>query len=168
MKDNLIPKGVYCYDKNGNCPYFTYLEIYDKECDSVNPIRIPYCLYLSKGSMPNGSWKNKEFSRLKEHFKMSDSEIFDEILPLDLLWDQCKECGVNTDDIHDYIDIYEEAQHIVLSDIEWNVKYDRIFSDDISNKVSHLFDWYDPDTSYEDDVTAFMIAFKNYIDNESK
>jgi hypothetical protein len=171
MKDNLIPKGIYCYDKYGTCPYFTYLDVYDKECDpknNIKPISIPYCLYLNKGSYANGSWKNNEFNRLKEHFKMSDNELFDNILPLDLLWDQCKECGVNTDDINDYINIYEEAVHIYTSDVEWEEKYDKIFSDEISKKVYHLFDWYDPDTSYEEDVTAFMIAFKNYIDNESK
>jgi hypothetical protein len=27
MKDNLIPKGIYCYDKYGTCPYFTYLDV---------------------------------------------------------------------------------------------------------------------------------------------
>lgn len=45
--------------------------------------------------------------------------------------------------------------------LDWEQKYDQIFSDDISVKVFNLvrLDYCDPDTSYEEDVTAFINAF---------
>lgn len=64
--------------------------------------------------------------------------------------------------------IYKKAKRIFESDLDWDKKYDLIFSDDISKRVYHLFDWYDPDTSYEEDVTYFMRAFEEYIDEQKK
>jgi len=61
--------------------------------------------------------------------------------------------------------VYKDAKEIFESSISWKAKYDLIFSDNISKKVS--FDWYDPDTSYEEDVTSFMKGFDSYM-NESK
>jgi hypothetical protein len=61
-----------------------------------------------------------------------------------------------------------KAKRIFESDLDWDKKYDLIFSDDISKRVYHLFDWYDPDTSYEEDVTYFMRAFEEYIDEQKK
>lgn len=57
--------------------------------------------------------------------------------------------------------IYERAQRIVDSDLSWEKKYDMIFSEDISRKVS--FDWYDPDCGYEEDVRGFMEGFDRYM-----
>jgi len=58
--------------------------------------------------------------------------------------------------------LYRKAYHIFESkELDWSEKYDLIFSDKISKKV--YFEYYDPDTSYEEDVTAFMNAFKKYI-----
>jgi hypothetical protein len=57
--------------------------------------------------------------------------------------------------------IYERAQRIVASDLEWDKKYDMIFSEEVSRKVS--FDWNDPDCGYEDDVRAFMEGFDRYM-----
>lgn len=52
--------------------------------------------------------------------------------------------------------------------LSWEDKYDKIFSDKISRKVFDLIslDYYDPDTSYEEDVSAFMSAFNEYMRNE--
>lgn len=58
-------------------------------------------------------------------------------------------------------EVYKEAKEIFGSSISWEAKYDLIFSDRISKKVS--FSWYDPDTSYEEDVMAFMDAFDHYM-----
>lgn len=92
MKTNLvIPKGHYCYDENGTCPYFSYVKVYDK----IGEIQFPYCLLLKKGSMPNGDWKNNELDRLSDHFSQTNEELWSGILSLDILWDQCKECGIN-------------------------------------------------------------------------
>lgn len=57
--------------------------------------------------------------------------------------------------------IYKEAREIYESSISWRAKYDLIFSDRISQRVS--FEWYDPDTSYEEDVTSFMNGFEYYM-----
>lgn len=60
--------------------------------------------------------------------------------------------------------IYQRAKKIVASDLEWEDKYDMIFSDDVSKKVR--FDYYDPDTSYQEDVEAFMYGFEEYMEKE--
>lgn len=57
--------------------------------------------------------------------------------------------------------IYERAKRIIASDLEWKDKYDMIFSEEISRKIS--LDYYDPDTTYEEDVMAFMKAFDSYM-----
>jgi hypothetical protein len=63
--------------------------------------------------------------------------------------------------IGELIDLNIEAHKIVDSDLSWKAKYDLIFSDDISMKVK--LDYYDPDTSYEEDVYAWMTAFDEYL-----
>jgi len=63
---NKIPKGAYCYDENGTCPFW---ELRDDKPKQQNG----YCRYLNEGD-----WECKGLS---------------------LLWDQCKECGINIDDI---------------------------------------------------------------------
>jgi radical SAM superfamily enzyme YgiQ (UPF0313 family) len=59
--------------------------------------------------------------------------------------------------------IHERAKRIVSSDLSWKDKYNMIFSDDVSGKVIHLFDYYDPDSDYDDDVIAFMNGFDEYM-----
>ena len=62
--------------------------------------------------------------------------------------------------------IYFKAEIIVESDMSWEEKYDLIFSSEISQKVCKLargFDYYDPDTTYEEDVMAFFNSFKEYL-----
>lgn len=53
-------------------------------------------------------------------------------------------------------------------DLSWEEKYDLILSDKISMRVNHLFDYYDPDTTYEEDVCAFMNGFREYVENRNK
>ena len=62
--------------------------------------------------------------------------------------------------------LYFKAEGIIESDMSWEAKYDLIFSPEISQKVSELargFDYYDPDTTYEEDVMAFFNSFKEYL-----
>ena len=61
------------------------------------------------------------------------------------------------------IKIYNKAKIIVASTLSWEAKYDLIFSEEISRKVR--FDWCDPDTSYQEDVEAFMKGFDEYMSN---
>jgi len=63
--------------------------------------------------------------------------------------------------------IYHKAKKIhEAEDLDEREKYDLIFSEEISAKVS--FDYYDPDTSYEEDVSAFMSGFKEYVENKQR
>lgn len=52
----------------------------------------------------------------------------------------------------------------------WSDVYDTIFSDDISKKALGIvsFDWYDPDTTYYEDVMAFMSAFDEECEHIKK
>jgi hypothetical protein len=58
-------------------------------------------------------------------------------------------------------EIYERAKRIIASDLEWDEKYDMIFSEEISRKFK--LNYYDPDCGYEDDVMAFMNALDEYM-----
>ncbi len=63
------------------------------------------------------------------------------------------------------VEIRDRIHRIINSDLEWVDKYDMIFSDDISMKF-HL-DYYDPDTSYEEDVLAWVQAFESYFKKQT-
>jgi hypothetical protein len=58
-------------------------------------------------------------------------------------------------------ELYKQAKRIIASDLDWDQKYNLIFSDDMSMKVK--FDWCDPDMDYEDDVMAWMGGFDEHI-----
>lgn len=62
---------------------------------------------------------------------------------------------------HELLDLHREALTIWNSELSAEAKYDLIFSDRVSAKVP--FTWYDPDTSYEEDVEYFMKAFNEYM-----
>lgn len=99
---SLIPQGVYCYkfdylepnrcsNEPGaiptvSCPYSSYKEI--------NGATVYWCDFLDKGGLPNGM-PTGHFDKLVEHFGSEDA-VF-ESLPLDLLFDDCKECCENDD-----------------------------------------------------------------------
>ena len=53
------------------------------------------------------------------------------------------------------------ANKIYKSNLDWEQKYDLIFSDSLSKVVFNeiYIDYYDPDTSYKEDITAFVNAF---------
>ena len=57
-----------------------------------------------------------------------------------------------------------------FNDPVWERVYDAVFSDAVSIRVFSLFgklnmsfDWYDPDTTYEEDVVAFARALKERV-----
>lgn len=63
-------------------------------------------------------------------------------------------------------EVYFKAKNIVESDLSWEAKYDMIFCKEVSQKAKKLapsFDWYDPDTTYEEDVMAFFNSFTEYL-----
>lgn len=78
-----IPKGPYCYDENGLCPYW---DIIEELPDQYNG----YCGFLGK----NDTQLAQE--RELEEVKSGEVARGDELpFPVSLLWDQCKECGIN-------------------------------------------------------------------------
>lgn len=58
-------------------------------------------------------------------------------------------------------ELYKRAKRIIASDLDWDQKYDLIFSKDMSHKVE--FDWCDPDMDYQDDVMAWMDGFDRHM-----
>lgn len=64
--------------------------------------------------------------------------------------------------------LHVQACEVFDSDLPWETKYDLIFSKRISRRVFSLInlDYYDPDSSYEDDVRAFMDAFNETMINK--
>ena len=64
---------------------------------------------------------------------------------------------------------FDYIRKIYYSDLSWEAKFDLIFSSHGSQKFCKLargFDWYDPDTTYEEDVSAFFYAAKRYLYKE--
>lgn len=78
--EDQIPLGPYCYDKHGLCPFW---HISGKR----HWQRAGYCDYLEFGD-----WEVEVPDDWPEGFPTS---------ALSLLWDQVKECGVNTDGEND-------------------------------------------------------------------
>ena len=59
-----------------------------------------------------------------------------------------------------YLRLAEEVFQIAESEVPAKTKYKLIFSKDLSQSLGQLFplDYYDPDTSYEDDIQAYVTA----------
>lgn len=70
---SIIPAGCYCYDEKGKCPYFDSSSKYNEQNDG-------FCWYLEKGD-----WMTRE-----------EGGTF-------LLFDQCKECGINDNNDEIYL-----------------------------------------------------------------
>lgn len=68
--------------------------------------------------------------------------------------------------LNELIILNKEANEIIDSELSWEEKYHLIFSSRISSKVFDLInlDYYDPDTSYEEDVLAFINAFNSRVE----
>jgi len=107
MDISVIPEGPYCYkgmvpleDKPGFrlkyiCPYW-------KDRSEIDNIEVHdqnygYCLYLGKGDV---EMNTEEIYSLKSSECSEGLKSADNIgLPLSLLWDMCKICGINEDEI---------------------------------------------------------------------
>lgn len=66
------------------------------------------------------------------------------------------------------LDLFVKTAHIMESDFSWEEKYDLIFSEEISKRVFAITpnSWYDPDTTYQEDVEAFYDQFKEQVKRE--
>ena len=84
MDTSVIPYGFYCYNVKGKCPYWSIKEDRPEQYNG-------WCDYLRKGDL-----------ELEREMVLRDmdgaNEAFGNQLPfpVSLLWDQCKECNVNT------------------------------------------------------------------------
>ncbi len=90
----VIPKGLYCYtmsDTGDNvCPYW-------KSDKRHHKYENGYCSYLEKGDWdlnkePGIEWMEFRGKRVNYNPPKSPAELG---LMDSLLWDQCKECGIN-------------------------------------------------------------------------
>jgi hypothetical protein len=110
---DIIPKGIYCYtfvdeepiiDEDGishfkinSCPYWGNKDI--------NGVKMPWCHYLNKGGWDNRDYIPEERNKILEYYN-NDEKKMDEELCLMLLFDGCKECGINDfDDVDNDINI---------------------------------------------------------------
>ena len=71
-----------------------------------------------------------------------------------------------------FIKLADLADSICWSNsIGWKTKYNFIFSKEMSKQIEETgisFDYYNPDTSYEEDVTAYVIAITEKADELRK
>lgn len=97
--EKVIPKGYYCYEGlcrmpddpmklkiKGECPY------YDRDNEKPEQYN-GYCWFLMKGDWElNGEkkWENSKTGKVQTGDEMG--------IPTSLIWDQCKECGINLDE----------------------------------------------------------------------
>lgn len=85
LKDeSVIPKGEYCYDEKGLCPYWS------KRKDKPNQEN-GYCAFLGRGDWNLNASKKKTLMH-QDGTKWSPSEM---PFGIGLIWDQCKECSIN-------------------------------------------------------------------------
>ncbi len=72
---------------------------------------------------------------------------------------------MNVQKLVEFIRLAEYAIQVAESKADWEVKYNVIFSEDVSKRLLELsdFDWCDPDGSYEADVTAFIEALGDHL-----
>jgi hypothetical protein len=61
-----------------------------------------------------------------------------------------------------YLALADQVFVIDASDASAETKYECIFSEDLSRALGQIFglDYYDPDTSYEEDVSAYVTALR--------
>lgn len=72
---------------------------------------------------------------------------------------------------HKFVELARLAAKVAESDADWKTKYQTIFSDEISKTMFTTGlapDYYDPDTSYKEDVLAFVDAMNAKADEIEK
>jgi hypothetical protein len=91
LKQSVIPAGPYCYTYIDSyryvCPYYSIRKGYHSQEDG-------YCAYLGKGDYEI----NREAYWTSGDDPGGEPQTAVEIgIPMSLLWDMCKECGINTE-----------------------------------------------------------------------
>ena len=128
---SLIPIGSYCYKidrlhdgpelgdgciSTVYCPYSSYKKIAG--------VSVPWCNFLDEGG-DNNNWTDEDYDKLEKHY--GGEEKMSEALPLDLLWDSCKECGENYEEDFDLdLDIKEDRNKLENLNLEWIKKIKKL------------------------------------------
>lgn len=99
IQNKQIPKGMYCYNCKGVCPYYNYrkandkdlIKIYEKEIKEFGDF-YGHNFTLEEAMEYMKTCKDKEFFLDVHECKLIK---YTEYCQESLLWDQCKECGRN-------------------------------------------------------------------------
>lgn len=68
--------------------------------------------------------------------------------------------------IKKFLELSEIIMIIYESEADWSDKFDQIFA--INKEICKIdmsFDWYDPDSTYEEDVSSYVEALKEKVKN---
>lgn len=64
-------------------------------------------------------------------------------------------------------DAYDKVMESPCTEEAWEALYNFVFSDNISGVIQQIlpnFEWFDPDTTHQEDVCAFIDAFWREVD----
>lgn len=108
--EKYIPKNTdYCYTYKTTTTYTSTVEPHGEFINCPFWKKVPflpeqqngYCHYLNKADIELNPEYNKEsfisYDKTGNNTGKSVTEVFGEYFPSSLLWDQCKECGINDD-----------------------------------------------------------------------
>lgn len=91
MDKSVIPKGVYCYDDKGICPYWSIAEDAEEQENG-------YCKFLGKGDREFNQENEDDEILVSRNGVHKTMKMKDLAIGFSLLWDQCKECEINMED----------------------------------------------------------------------
>ena len=104
--ENFIPRGPYCYSRNNKTGQKNLCPFHDIDISMPEQMN-GYCHFLQLGDWEIGL-ENAEITIMQDgpanligktayEIFISDENIKIPMSTLSLLWDQCKECGINND-----------------------------------------------------------------------
>ena len=71
------------------------------------------------------------------------------------------------EELHNFYEkLTKWEEEAALGELSWEDLYDIVFSKKVSRRIYKIlpnFRWYDPDTTYQEDVVAFISQFKEYF-----
>ncbi len=70
----------------------------------------------------------------------------------------------------EFVTLAREVLRICETDASWETKYDLVFSKELAGRLRDLchIEYYDPDTTYREDVLAFCRAVNEKADDMEK
>lgn len=127
------------------------------------------------GSFASMQGANALLRELKEEFKELEKEKITESLPATSTIEEQDNYLLELNNINDKVQIYIKNASESTDYDAWDLTYERIFNPSVSQRVFSLFNalhvnfnYSDPDTTYEEDVTAFATAFNEKVKKLNK